>query len=143
MSAVPPLSSGPGSPSPHREPVALQLLLAVELDDAPGERALDVRAPRVDGQRAPDAHGGATLVDVPVEREDRLDLFDHLPDGRGAHMGDVLPLHRKRLPLDRRRHIELRVERRGMQAEDEALGTHRGPVSYTHLRAHETGRNLV
>src|SRR5450756_860995 len=101
MSAVPPLSSGSGSPSSHRQPVALQLLLAVELDDAPGQRALDIRAPGVDGQRAPDTYGGSALVDVPVERQDRLDLFDHLPDGRRAHMSGV-------------------------------------PVSYTHLRPHET-----
>src|SRR5450756_1821165 len=125
MSAVPPLSSGSGSPSSHRQPVALQLLLAVELDDAPGERALDVRAPRVDGQRAPDTHGGTALVDVPVEREDRLDLFDHLPDGRRAHMSGVLPLYRERLPVDLRRHVELRVVRRRVKAQDEALGTHR------------------
>src|SRR5919205_312112 len=66
------------------EQEALDLLLAVEIDDGPEEIALLVGAPGVDAKRPPDAGRSLALVDVTVERQRRLEIFDRLTDGRRA-----------------------------------------------------------
>src|SRR2546429_8179592 len=62
--------------------VALDSLLGVELDDRPHEHSFLVCAARVDGQRLADLDRALALVDVAVERQERLVLFN-----RGANSG--------------------------------------------------------
>src|SRR6266576_5000774 len=65
--------------------VALDAFLGIELDDRSHEHPLLVRAARVDGQRLAELHGALALVDVPVQRQQRLMLFDRPPDGGRPH----------------------------------------------------------
>src|SRR4029078_752290 len=80
-----------------REQEALDLLLAVEVDDGPEEIALLVGAPGVDAERAPDPGRRLAFVDVTVEGQRRLEIFDGLADGRRAdrlrRAAGVLQLH--------------------------------------------------
>src|ERR1044071_4485793 len=79
------------------EQEALDLLLAVEVDDCPEEISLLVGAPGVDAKGAPDPGRRFAFVDVAVERQRRLEIFDGLPDGGGADRlrrpAGVLELH--------------------------------------------------
>src|ERR1044072_3222471 len=63
---------------------ALDVLLAVGGDDCPEEISLLVGAPGVDAKGAPDPVRRFAFVDVAVERQRRLEIFDGLPDGGGA-----------------------------------------------------------
>src|SRR6266536_622565 len=102
-----------------REDEALDLLLAVEVDDRTEQLALLVRAARVYAESSTDARGALRLVDVTVEAEAGLMLFD-----RGAHRGRadrdsgaprLLELHVLR---QLRSVVESRLVRRTVQAED-------------------------
>src|SRR5437899_9137011 len=60
--------------------VALDSFLGVELDDRPHEHPFLVRAARVDRQRLADLDRALALVDVAVERQERLMPLDRRPD---------------------------------------------------------------
>src|SRR3954449_11679630 len=63
----------------------LDLLLAVDVDHGTEQLSLLVRAAGVDAQRLPKPRGSARLVDVAVQRQRRLVLFDRLAYRRGSH----------------------------------------------------------
>src|ERR1700754_1898523 len=63
---------------------ALDLLLAIHVDDRSQQLSLLVGAPRVDAQRAAQPVGAARLVDVTVQRQRRLVALDGLADRRRA-----------------------------------------------------------
>src|SRR5919197_1587705 len=105
-----------------RQDELLDLLLAVELDDGAEELALLVRAPRVVAERVAEPRRPAGLVDVPVQREARLELLDHLTDGGRAdgprRPTGVLEVH---VGGELRRLVELGVVRRAVQRVDGSL----------------------
>src|SRR3954464_2388768 len=106
-----------------REQEALDLLLAVEVDDGPEEIALLVGAPGVDAERAPDPRGRLALVDVAVEGQRRLEIFNRLPDGGRAHRprrtAGVLQLH---VLGELGSLVQARVVGRAVETEDRPLG---------------------
>src|SRR6478672_6608504 len=65
--------------------VALDAFFGIELDDRSHEHPLLIRAARIDGQRLAELHRALALVDVPVQRQQRLMLLDRLPDGRRSN----------------------------------------------------------
>src|ERR1700745_1097968 len=101
--------------------VALDPFLGVELDDRPHEHSFLVRAARVDGQRLPDLDRALALVDVAVQREQRLALLDRLAHGGRADRAErATAVEQLEIGVDGRRLIETRLERRAVQVEDRA-----------------------
>ena len=64
--------------------IALDSFFGVELDERPHQHAFLIGAARVDGQRLADLERALALVDVAVQREERLMFLDCFADCRRA-----------------------------------------------------------
>src|SRR3954464_3190208 len=105
-----------------RQNEALDLLLAVEVDDRSQQLPLLVGAPRVDAQRAAQPGRAARLVDVAMQRQRRLQALDRLAHrgraGRDRGMARVAQVH-----VDGQlvRVVEAGAVRGAVQAQDRLL----------------------
>src|SRR3954467_10808554 len=106
-----------------RQNEALDLLLAVEVDDRSQQLPLVVGAARVDAERAAQPGRAARLVDVAVQRQRRLQAFDRLAHRRRAR-GDRRVARVAQVHLRRQLGgvVEARAVRGAVQAEDRPLG---------------------
>src|SRR5215211_1776645 len=106
-----------------REQEALDFLLAVEVDDGPEEITLLVGAPGIDAERPADPGGRLALVDVAVEGQRRLEIFDGLADGgRADGFRRATRIPQVHLFGQLRGFVQARVVGRAVEAEDRPLG---------------------
>src|SRR3954453_2903415 len=105
-----------------RQNEALDLLLAVEVDDRSQQLPLLVGAPRVDAQRAAQPGRAARLVDVAVQRQRRLQALDRLAHRRRARGDRRVPrVGQVHLRGQLRRVVQAGAVGRAVQAEDRPL----------------------
>ena len=105
-------------------------LLLIEVDDRRLEDAVLVGASGVDGEGLADPDRALALVDVAVERQQRLVRQDRVADGARADRDQRLAArHVVHVGVELRGVVEVRAVRRGVEVEDR-------PVRIGHL-AHE------
>src|SRR5215211_1806661 len=110
----------------------LDFVLAVEVHHRAEQLSLLIGAAGVDAERTPDAHVAPGLVDVAVQREDRLSLLDGLPHRCRSNGNDrAPPVLRAQVFGELRGVVETRAVRWAVEVVDRALG--RGGSLLDHL----------
>src|ERR1700730_11995052 len=100
------------------ELVALDALPGVEVDDRGHQHPLLVGAAGVDRKDLAELHRALALVDVAVQREDRLVRVDRSPDRLRAHRPEgSAAVHQLQVAVDGGRLVEPRLEGRRMEVE--------------------------
>src|SRR2546421_4115363 len=99
--------------------IALDSFFGVELDERPHQHAFLIGAARVDGQRLADLERALALVDVAVQREERLMSLDCFADCRRADRAQrPAPVQESQVGVDCRRLVEACLEGRTVEVED-------------------------
>src|ERR1051326_2662336 len=114
MSLFPPYLAG-------RQLVSLEPLLPVEFQERAMQDALAVLAPRVQANGPTELRDAARLVDVAMERDQRLITIDHSANGLGSggsHQHRAALNHRRKVRAHHGRRVDRGTDGRHVEVKD-------------------------